>query len=79
MIVLSFGTYVYSNVLKYPHNLYLQHLSLTSHLSILTIFYGIICVASPKVVLIPMTIAYTVASVYLHFNVYNKTIKPSLC
>ena len=79
MLAISFAMYVYSNVMKSPHEMYLQHLSVSSHVAILALIYGCICAAMPGWVLIPLTVVYGALSVYCHFRVYNRSIKPTLC
>ena len=78
MLLLAYGLYVYSNVMKSPHDMYLQHLSLSSHVAILAFFYAIISAAMPEWLLVTMTIIYGGLSVYFHFRVYNRSIKPTM-
>lgn len=85
MFVISYGTYVYANVMKSPHDMYLQvtslniqHLSVTSHIAILALVYGVLFAASPAWLLIIMTILYACGAIYMHFRVYNRCCKPTL-
>ena len=78
MLLISYALYVFANVMKSPHSMYLQHLSLSSHVGILALLYAAISAAMPGWVLVPMTIAYGALSVYAHFRVYNRSCKPTL-
>ena len=40
--------------------------------------YACVCAATPDIVLVPLTIVYVVASVFLHFRIYNNSFKPTL-
>jgi len=85
MLVISYGMYVYANVMKSPHDMYLQvttffiqHLSVSSHVAIMGLLFCIISAATPTWLLVILTIVYACASIYLHFRVYNRSCKPTL-
>lgn len=79
IILVAYALYVYSNVMKSPHDMFLQHLSMASHVAILAFFYAVISAATPSWLLVIMTIIYGALSVYIHFRVYNRSMKPTLC
>lgn len=78
MIIVTYGIFVYANVVGSPYSMFLQHLCPTSYVSIVGFLFTVICAATPTALLVPMTIIYACTSTILHFRIYNQAFKPTL-
>jgi hypothetical protein len=85
ILLLGFVGFIYSNILKFPFNSFwnvkyvnIQHVCISSHIGLLTVLYCCICIGSSQPVIILTSILYIGVCSYLHFNVYNQAIKPTL-
>lgn len=85
ILMLAFFGYIYSNILKFPFNLFLyvtiiliQHVCISSHINLITIVYCCICMGSPQWLIIIGGCIFVGICTYLHFNIYNQSIKPTL-
>ena len=85
IVLTAFALFVYSNVLNFPHNRYIevnkplfQHLCVSSYVNLFTILYCCVTLAASEVLMIIFTIIFVLCTVYFHFNLYNRAIKPTL-